>query len=128
MSHVRSSIPSQVVLISIDSPLSWFSIRLNKPKRSQMGPWIVWAHKNWTSGRVGQKHEGAGRKGHCPFCSKTLNLNAHLGTSLYTWLCALEGHQQEFGYCQAACDGSINPAYLTPVFCMRSTLAVTKAE
>lgn len=52
-------------------------------------------------------------------CSETLHQftpNVHLVISLYTWLRALEGHQQEFGYCQAACDGSINPAYLTPEF------------
>jgi len=54
--------------------------------------------------------------------SKTLHqLNpshgiAHLGTSLRTWLCASDRCQQEFGYCQAECAGSINPAYRTPEF------------
>lgn len=35
-------------------------------------------------------------------------------------LCASEGCQQEFGYCQAECAGSINPAYLTPEFVCRA--------
>lgn len=62
-------------------------------------------------------------------CSKILHQftpNAHLGISLYTWLCALEGHQQEFGYCQAACDGSINPAYLTPEFVCEAHLQLQR--
>lgn len=62
-------------------------------------------------------------------CSKTLHQltpNAHLGTSLYAWLRALEGHQQEFEYCQTACDGSINPAYLTSEFVCEAHLQLQR--
>lgn len=65
-------------------------------------------------------------------CSKTLHqLNPsygipHLGTRLCTWLYASEGCQQEFGYCQAECAGSINPAYLTPEFVCKAHLQLQR--
>lgn len=58
MSHVRSSRLPQVVLISIDSPLSWFSVRLNKPERSQMGPWISELSKTEHLEELGMREKG----------------------------------------------------------------------
>lgn len=129
MSHVRSSILPQAVLISIET-LSWSSVRLNKPKRSQMGSWIVWALKNSTSGRAG--HEGEGIKGHSPLCLQQNTASAYpictLGYQfIHLVMCLGKASARTW-----VLSGSMWWLYKSclphPWNCMRSTLAVTKAE